>query len=104
NEGQRVLGTQSRQTERRKLPRNDDQVNYIRQVRDQPVQDRVHWCLSAEMMIVVKYHDQLLLDALHNLVDQDIRGTFGLLREVVTLLEVSEGNVPEARHALANSL
>ena len=37
-------------------------MNNVGQVSDQPIQNRVHRCLRAQMVIVVEHQDELLLD------------------------------------------
>ena len=70
----------------------------IRQVREQAINDRVDSRLRAEMMIIVEDDDELLLNRFENFVEQDINGTFGLVRKFMRrLLQVREHHVAEIR-------
>src|ERR1041384_8531444 len=55
------------------------------------------------MVIIIEHDQQLLLNELENLVQQNVCGTFRLLRELLRLLQVREGLLAKVRHALLNS-
>ena len=78
-------------------------MNHVGQVGNQTIQDRVYRRVRAEMMIIIEHDQQLLFDALENLVQQHIRGSFRLLRELLRLLQVREGLLAKLRHPLLNS-
>src|SRR5215831_4919041 len=68
DESDRVLRTQTRQSQRRHLARDDHQMQQLRQVSDQSIEHRMHLSIAAQMMVIVEHDDQRLLSQLEKLV------------------------------------
>ena len=64
----------------------------------------MHARVVAEMMIVVKHHDQLLLYAFEYFVQEDVGGALGLLRQLLRLLQISEYRFAEVGDALLDAV
>ena len=75
------MSAQTAQSERRHLARNDDDVQNIGQVSEQPIKHRVDRRVLAQMMIIVQNQDQLLFDSLQNFIQENINRAFRMLRE-----------------------
>ena len=85
------MGAQTAQTKRRHLARNDDYVQNVGKVSQQAIEDRVDRRVVAQMMVIVKDENELLLDTFQDLVEKDINGAFRMLRDFAgCLLKVGE--------------
>src|SRR5713226_6331748 len=79
-------------------------MDYDGEIRNLPIDQIVHWSLSAKVMIIIQHDDQLLLNMLKNFIQQNIDGALGLLPEFRGLLQVSEERVPKAGDSLLDSV
>src|SRR5882672_9129964 len=60
--------------------------------------------LSAEMVVVVQHQDELLFDSLQHLVEKNVDGAFGMLREFAgSFLEIRKESFAKAGHLLPNT-
>jgi hypothetical protein len=54
-------------------------MQHIGQVSQEPVEHRMDWSLGPEMVIVVQNYNQLLIDALQDLIQKHINRAFRVL-------------------------
>jgi hypothetical protein len=83
------MRSQPSQSQRRHLARDDDDVKYVRQISQQPIEHGMHPSLLAQVVIVVQHQDELLLDSVQHFVQENIHGALRMLRQLAgSFLEV----------------
>ena len=103
NVGKWRMSAQPTEGQGRHLPRDNDEVQNVRQVSEQPIEYRMDGRVPAEVVIVVQDQNQLLFDSLQNLVQENVDGAFRMLGEFTgSFLQVRKESLAKPRHLLPN--
>ena len=86
DDSERILGAQSRQRQWRNVARDDNEVDDVREISNQSIEHSMYWRFRAQVMVIIQYQDQLLLNAFQELVQKNIGRTLRVLRQFVSLL------------------
>src|SRR5215468_10835194 len=99
------MRTKLGQLQRRGVARDDDRVQNIWLIRQEPVDGRMHRLRVAEVVVIVEHDDQRLVYVVQSFVDQRVHGAFWALPDLCRRLpQIGERGLAEIRDELLDTI